>query len=59
MYEPISRILALTEYVNSSTELVKKLTQINNEHESISTNKLNQLSSVMDQMLKIIEDILK
>lgn len=59
MYEPISRILALTEYVNSSTELVKKLTQINNEHESISTNKINQLSSVMDQMLKIIEDILK
>lgn len=53
------RIISMGNYGAKSDKLIKTLTKVLDQAPSLPTEKINQLSSVMDQMSKIIDDILK
>lgn len=57
-YTSTNRIIAMGNYGAKSDKLVKTLTKVIDKAPSLPTEKINQISSVMDQMSKIIEDIL-
>lgn len=58
-YTSTERIIAIGNLGAKNTHLIDTLTKTLGNIEKIPTEKINQLSSVMDQMTKIIEDILK
>lgn len=53
------RIISMGNYGAKSDKLIKTLIKTVDKAPSLPTEKINQLSSVMDQMSKIINDILK
>lgn len=53
------RIIAMGNYGAKSDKLIKTLIKTVDKAPSLPTEKINQLSSVMDQMTKIIEDIME
>ena len=58
-YTNTERIISIGNYGAKSGRLLELLTKTVDDIEHLPTDKINQLSSVMDQMYKIIEDILK
>lgn len=53
------RIIAMGNYGAKSNKLLETLIKTADKVPSLPTEKINQISSVMDQMSKIIDDILK
>lgn len=58
-YTSTNRIIAVGNLGAKNTHLIDTLTKTIDNIEKIPTEKINQLSSVMDQMTKIIEDIME
>lgn len=58
-YTSTDRIIAIGNLCAKNKHLTDALTKVVDNIEKLPTEKINQLSSVMDQMTKIIEDILK
>lgn len=58
-FELTNRIIAMGNYGAKSNKLLETLIKTADKAPSLPTEKINQISSVMDQMSKIIDDILK
>lgn len=58
-YTSTDRIIAMGNYGAKSDKLIKTLIKTVDKAPSLPTEKINQLSSVMDQMSKIIDDIME
>lgn len=59
MEDIINRTLSLGNFGAKTDKLLLQLSNIAKTIDKVPTEKVNQLSSVMDQMSKIIDDILK
>ena len=59
MEDMINRTLSLGNFGAKTDKLLLQLSNITKSINTVSTEKVNQLSSLMDQMSKLIDDVME